>query len=121
MRTDLISRSKLHTSLNREEIKVVDGLQYLRADVVLAKISMAPSVDAVEVVRCRKCKHFVKYDDDYRDEYGSDGYCDKIAYIMDGYYRGAENRNADDFCSHGERMDATDNNVGHKDGGAKHA
>lgn len=57
MRNDLISRNKLHKSLQREEIKVVDGLQYLRADVALAKISMPPSVDAVEVVRCGECKH----------------------------------------------------------------
>lgn len=57
-----------------------------------------------ELVRCRECKHFVKYHDDYRDEYRCDGYCKEIDYIMDGYYRGAESRNADDFCSHGEKM-----------------
>ena len=44
MQSDLISRSKLHKSLLREETIVVDGLQYIRADVVKEKLSMAPSV-----------------------------------------------------------------------------
>lgn len=75
-------------------------------------VEETPTIDAVPVVRCRECKHFVKYDDDYHDVYHCDGYCEKIAYIMDGYYHGAENRNADDFCSLGEKMDggASDDN-----------
>ena len=101
MRTDLISRSKLHASLNREEIKVVVGLQYLRADVVLAKISMAPSVDAVEVVRCKDCKH--------SREVPPGKY---VACIM--WNRAFP---CDGFCHMGVKMDAKDTNVPTKDGG----
>ena len=77
-----------------------------------------PTISAVPVVRCSECKHFVKYDDDYRDEHNCDGYCEKISYIMDGYYHGAENRKADDFCSLGAKKDAKDIDVPTKDGGA---
>ena len=55
MQNDLISRSRLHKALQREESIIVKGLPYVRTDAVLAKISMAPSVDAVEVVRCENC------------------------------------------------------------------
>ena len=50
-----------------------------------------PTVDAVEVVRCKDCKHFI-------NPTCSDGLCD-----LDG-----ENRIIwlnDDFCSYGERKD----------------
>lgn len=55
-----------------------------------------------KIVYCRDCKNFVpnRY---YKTEGGRQGYCDVIASIMDGYYKGAEDRNFDDFCSRGER------------------
>lgn len=55
-----------------------------------------------ELVCCKDCKHYGKYTDEFD---GHVGYCDKIAYIMDGYYRGAEDRQPDDYCSQGERSD----------------
>lgn len=58
--SDLISRSKLHQSIKREESIIVKGLPYVRTDAVLEKISMAPSVEAVEVVRCRECRRHLK-------------------------------------------------------------
>lgn len=51
-----------------------------------------PSVDAVPVVRCKDCEH-------YRN-----GICEKIEYIMDGYYNGTfDVKRPDDFCSYGAK------------------
>ena len=48
------------------------------------------TVDAVPVVRCKDCEH-------YRN-----GICEKIEYIMDGYYHGTfDVKRPDDFCSYG--------------------
>lgn len=47
MQNDLISRSKLHKSIQREEPIIIDGLAYVRYDAMLAKISMAPGAGAV--------------------------------------------------------------------------
>ena len=68
----------------------------------------APTVDAVEVVRCRECKY-------WGDEAGklqhSDGVlfarCKVHNYLIDGRHAGwcpTEN----DFCSYGERKDGVD-------------
>lgn len=50
-------------------------------------IDAEPTVDAVEVVRCKDCKHWE------RDVIFKDGWC-----------RG-ERQYEDDFCSHGERRE----------------
>ena len=50
---DLISRAKLKNAIKREKVTLANGLQYIRAEAVMAKIGMAPSVDAVEVVHGR--------------------------------------------------------------------
>ena len=68
----------------------------------------APTVDAVEVVRCRECKY-------WGDEYGklqhSDGVlfarCKAHNYLIDGRHTGwcpTEN----DFCSFGKRKEGVD-------------
>ena len=68
----------------------------------------APTVDAVDVVRCRDCKH-------WGDESGklprSDGVlfarCKVHNYLLDGRHTGwcpTEN----DFCSYGERKEGAD-------------
>lgn len=51
-------------------------------------INNAPTVDAVEVVRCKDCKHWTM------------GYCNHFA-----YYSYEPITNEDDFCSYGERKD----------------
>ena len=60
----------------------------------------AKTIDAVEVVRCRECKHSRPL---------TKGLVACLrwnrAFICDG------------FCHDGAKMDANDNNVGHKDGG----
>ena len=64
-----------------------------------------PTVDAVEVVRCKDCKHRPidtqeegnGFDYDFPEEYGCPGYCD------DGYY--SQRFNDDFYCAWGERAD----------------
>ena len=62
-------------------------------------IDNAPTVDAVEVVRCRDCKHHRTLRD--RDM------CAKNADMLNGREVGLRATRADDFCSRGERR--TDN------------
>ena len=55
MQSNLISRDMLQKRIRREPEIIVSGLRYIRADAVSAKISMAPSVGAVVVTRCKDC------------------------------------------------------------------
>ena len=69
-------------------------------------IEMQPTVDAVEVVRCRECKHFRHYGKTSLFINGKNikaGWCQRrISY--DEEYR----MTADDFCSYGERKEGAD-------------
>ena len=66
----------------------------IELDGMIRGLEQSKTVDAEPVVRCQDCKH-------YRD-----GICEKIEYIMDGYYHGTfEEKRPDDFCSYGEKMD----------------
>ena len=56
------------------------------------QIANASTVDAVEVVRCRDCKHYHK----------ETLFCDYMPY---GEAQERVNWYADDFCSYGERKD----------------
>lgn len=60
-----------------------------RVDGMVRLLEKAPTVDAVEVVRCRDCKHYKP--DEY--ECGCD-FAGGLPYVK-----------ADDFCSYGERRD----------------
>ena len=60
------------------------------------QIANAPTVDAVEVVRCRECKHWHK----------ETLFCD---YTLYGEAQEHVNWYANDFCSYGERKDDIEN------------
>lgn len=64
---------------------------------ILAEIEYAPTVDAVEVVRCRDCKHC-------RVASWGERYC-----IRDKTVEWGELKD-DDFCSYGERKNDNDKN-----------
>ena len=65
----------------------------LKADPSLAYvIDEVKAVDAVEVVRCKDCKHWTM------------GYCNNFA-----YYDYEPTTNEDDFCSYGERRNDGNN------------
>lgn len=88
MNNDLISRAALTKRFLAEH---PHGYKF---EAFIEAYKNAPAVDAVEVVRCKDCKH-------YRE-----GVCENITYIMDGYYRDTfEVKAPDDFCSSGEKMD----------------
>ena len=57
-------------------------------------IEAAPTVDAVEVVRCRECKQGEIDDQDFPDQY----YC----------HAGCGWNNGDFYCSYGERKEGAD-------------
>lgn len=112
MASDLISREALLDSLEeayKELKKIHDGLQYVDerricgaqlstfAEIVL-RARKAPSVDAVEVVRCKDC---VFYQPFIQEMYKGKGDCEEHdAMVCD-----------DDFCSYGRKLvmkDATE-------------
>ena len=67
------------------------------------QIADAPTIDAVEVVRCWECKH--RYRENcpmyFHDSYWHDGYFDYIDYDTD-------NTEDDYFCPKGEREEGAD-------------
>ena len=58
------------------------------ADWIWSMLDSAPTVDAVEVVRCKDCKHFIQ------EEHGCNHF---------GYYSHTPWVDEVDFCSYGER------------------
>lgn len=58
-----------------------DGALYMAKDIYKA-LDYAPTIDAVEVVRCRDCRYFN----------GENKFCDYSIQVKD-----------DDYCSYGER------------------
>ena len=56
----------------------------------------APTVDAVEVVRCKDCKHYVQFLQDRKE-------C--RCTIFSGCYDRPYPTDPDDFCSYGERRE----------------
>lgn len=95
---DYIDREEL---LKEEQIfqqynSAIKDDEYIRA-VTVADIESQPSVDAVEVVKCKDCKHKVT------SKYGS--YCDKIFMANDDYKEELEyiNIKDDDFCKWGDK------------------
>ena len=60
----------------------------------ITEIEDAPTVDAVEVVRCKDCKHFIQ------EEHGCNHF---------GYYSHTPWVDEVDFCSYGEKRDGDGN------------
>jgi len=67
-----------------------------------AEIDDAPTIDAVEVVRCRDCVHWFPHTQCGFDE-DNDEYHDYCGLLIpdDDYY--AYTRKPDDYCSRGKR------------------
>ena len=64
---------------------------------VVFDVEEMPTVDAVEVVRCRNCIHYFS------------GACLKIYSDGNVSQDAWQERNDDDFCSYGERKEGADN------------
>ena len=75
---------------------VLDGVDSAECQIALDTISEAPTVDAVEVVRCKDCCHYRKATDWDGESYYA---CHKRAAVL------IMQMNKDDFCSYGERKE----------------
>ena len=73
------------------DVVLIDG-DVKGAGLILAEtVDKAPTIDAVEVVRCRECKY----------RFGNNGHSKNGCPIMDANIC----MDDDDFCSYGERKD----------------
>ena len=70
-----------------DQLEIEWGYEGIREDVKRI-FENAPTVDAVEVVRCKDCRHWTM------------GYCNHFA-----YYDYEPMTNEDDYCSYGERRE----------------
>ena len=68
---------------------------------VITEVECAPTVDAVEIVRCEKCKHAV-WDEETKLWKCVDG--EELGELFEFY----EYHYGDFFCSYGERKEGTD-------------
>ena len=82
----LIDANALKRKAEPEEV-TGEGIVYVQ------DIDEAPTVDAVEVVRCKECKHWDQCP--YQPNYGQ---CIRVDYDPPVTY-------GDDYCSYGERKD----------------
>lgn len=62
-------------------------------------VQYAPTVDVVEVVRCKDCKRFMWFTEEYAKKIGFDGACNLLAGYTDC---DREMRKRMDYCSYGE-------------------
>jgi hypothetical protein len=77
-------------SLLKTAKKLSEGV--FSTPLIIAAIENAPTVDVVEVVRCKDCKHFLN-DTDYCQRLNK-GYC-----VFDNIIKSKNH-----FCGYGERM-----------------
>ena len=84
---------EVYTWVNKSS-DYVDGDQS-----ILEAIDIAPTIDAVEIVRCKDCKHYMPQKKSAHWENRAN-YCNRIVTIKTQPY---------DFCSYGERKDGDGN------------
>ena len=103
---DYISRQAAIAALNGEipltKQKDIDAVvDYLTERI--KRLNDIPSADVAEVVRCKDCKYWLPHSQ-YGYDYDNDEFYDYCALLVpdDDYY--AFRRNADDYCSDGERI-----------------
>lgn len=90
----LIDADALKTKAIRcETFNLYDAPVFLKA-VGTKEIDKAPTEDAVEVVRCKDCKHYEIHKPKVLEN------CERNGYIIP--------MKPDDFCSYGERKDGDD-------------
>ena len=85
----LIDAKELEKALESQNIRIAPDKGKM-----FSLIENAPTVDAVEVVRCKKCKHWLHMEDGMGD-------CTNRRFHLPGH--ADPTMKADDFCSCGER------------------
>ncbi len=94
---DLVDRKELRDALYEADAVTMQGVKI---------INQFPSVDAVEVVRCEKCKHAV-WDEEYKMwKCVEDAEYDEESGVWFGY---CEYHDPEFFCGAGERKDGDGN------------
>ena len=100
VREKLLSKKRLIDANRALEIVHDQGIAHPNAyhstNYATLILREAPTVDAVEVVRCRNCIHYFS------------GACLKIYSDGNVSQDAWQERNDDDFCSYGERKEGTD-------------
>ena len=81
---DLIDRKELRDALYEADAVTMQGVKI---------INQFPAVNAVEIVRCEKCKHWVKFESSLIGE----------AMCCTGQGSVNIQKGPDDFCSYGEK------------------
>lgn len=95
MSEKLISANRLKKAFSADTFILQDWDADLY-ELLMVEIDEAPAVDAVEVVRCRDCKHWGQ------DVCGTSGDDESFCTNPDGLDNFAH---PDDFCSYGERRE----------------
>lgn len=98
----LIDADAVKAVFEEKSSVAVCGVELCKA--IISRIDEAPTVDAVEVIRCKDCKYWLPHSqfgfDEDNDEYYD--YCELLV-PDDDYY--AIPRQADDYCSRAERKE----------------
>ena len=96
--SDLISREDLLERILYEKAttKNMYPKKHFTVNDCITDIKYAPSVDAVEVVRCKDCKH-------WEHRIGASGACKRFSF--EDYTNWTSE---DDFCSYGERKEVSE-------------
>ena len=95
----LIDADALKTkAIKCETFKLYDAPVFLKA-VSTKEIDRTPTIDAVEVVRCKDCKHYMPQKKSEHWENRAN-YCNRLVRIK---------VRPNDFCSYGERKDGDGN------------
>lgn len=106
---DLIDRDALMADIATSVVfsgRTSRNAEMRGANKIIDRIKAAPTVDAVEVVRCEKCKHAV-WDGEYEMwKCAEDAEYDEESGVWFGF---CEYHNGDFFCADGERKDGDGN------------
>lgn len=90
----LIDANRLFDAMQKIKGQFVTGIgEVVNAIDVFEQIKDAPTIDAVEVVRCRDCKHLRIDSDFYEKRYCAIGNINGGGFCKD-----------EDYCSYGERI-----------------
>ena len=90
----LIDANKVINSMQKcldEEPTKKDSVAYFAFESIIECLKREPTVDAVEVVRCKECKHYCSFYNECSEEHNH--------YTEEGFREVHDN----DFCSYGER------------------
>lgn len=90
---DAIDYPEYFYTRERHPDEFIEGFRQGKIDAINDIKALAPTVDAVPVVRCKDCKHYCSFYNECSEEHNH--------YTEEGFREVHDN----DFCSYGERKD----------------